>query len=187
MNDIRTWMNNEIDGFYVRLCYSSTSVWSQDCMDNCIQLFCTDISKTLTQFSWANLFKKMWLFIAHGYMNSELRNKINVFFYSKTNDPIGFISMGSHYCRTIYTYMLHAAELAQYLHYALFCDPWFLFEMIAPSLWQTFYSYPDSNVHGANMGPTWVLSAPDGPHVGPMNLAIRVVIARNPIQYMYVI
>ena len=31
---------------------------------------------------------------------------------------------------------------------------------------------PDSKVHGANMGPTWVLSAPDGPHVGPMNLAI---------------
>ena len=30
----------------------------------------------------------------------------------------------------------------------------------------------DSKVHGANMGPTWVLSAPDGPHVGPMNLAI---------------
>ena len=29
--------------------------------------------------------------------------------------------------------------------------------------------YPDSNVHGANMGPTWVLSAPDGPRVGPMN------------------
>ena len=24
-----------------------------------------------------------------------------------------------------------------------------------------------------NMGSTWVLSAPDGPHVGPMNLAIR--------------
>ena len=32
---------------------------------------------------------------------------------------------------------------------------------------------PDSKVHGANMGPTWDLSAPDGPHVGPMNLAIR--------------
>ena len=28
-------------------------------------------------------------------------------------------------------------------------------------------------IHGANMGPTWVLSAPDGPHVGPMNLASR--------------
>ena len=32
---------------------------------------------------------------------------------------------------------------------------------------------PDSKVHGAHMGPTWVLSAPNGPHVGPMNLAIR--------------
>ena len=35
--------------------------------------------------------------------------------------------------------------------------------------------FPDSKVHGANMRPTWVLSAPDGPHVGPMNLAIIVV------------
>ena len=34
---------------------------------------------------------------------------------------------------------------------------------------------PDSKVHGANIGPTWVLSAADGPHVGPMNLAIREV------------
>ena len=31
----------------------------------------------------------------------------------------------------------------------------------------------ESKVHGANMGPTWVLSAPDGPHVDPKNLAIR--------------
>ena len=40
--------------------------------------------------------------------------------------------------------------------------------------WFTLVSYPDSKVHGAKMGPTWVLSAPDGPHVGLMNLAIRV-------------
>ena len=33
-------------------------------------------------------------------------------------------------------------------------------------------SNPDSKVHGANMGPTWVLLAPGGSHVGPMNLAI---------------
>ena len=33
--------------------------------------------------------------------------------------------------------------------------------------------YPDSKVHWAYMGPTWVLSSPGGPHVGPMNLAIR--------------
>ena len=32
---------------------------------------------------------------------------------------------------------------------------------------------PDNKVHGANIRPTWVLSAPDGPHVGPMSLAIR--------------
>ena len=32
---------------------------------------------------------------------------------------------------------------------------------------------PDSKVQRANMGPTWVLSAPDGPHVGSMNLALR--------------
>ena len=33
-------------------------------------------------------------------------------------------------------------------------------------------SSPDSKVHGANMGPTWVLPAPYGPHVGPMNFTI---------------
>ena len=41
------------------------------------------------------------------------------------------------------------------------------------------YHNPDSKVHGANMGPNWVLSAPDGPHVGPINLVIRVVIYQN--------
>ena len=37
------------------------------------------------------------------------------------------------------------------------------------------YYNPDRQVHGANMRPIWVLSAPDGPHVGPMNFAIRKV------------
>ena len=31
---------------------------------------------------------------------------------------------------------------------------------------------PDSKVHGANMGPSWGLSSPGGPYVGPMNLPI---------------
>ena len=35
-------------------------------------------------------------------------------------------------------------------------------------------TFPDSKVHGANTGPTWVLSAPAGPHVGPKDFAIRV-------------
>ena len=39
-------------------------------------------------------------------------------------------------------------------------------------------SCPDSNIQGAN---TSVLSAPDGPHVGPMNLAFRVVLRQKRI------
>ena len=34
--------------------------------------------------------------------------------------------------------------------------------------------YPDSNVHGANMGPIWGRQDPGGPHVGPMDFAIWV-------------
>ena len=33
----------------------------------------------------------------------------------------------------------------------------------------------DITVHVPNMGPTWVLLAPGGPHVGPMKLAIMVL------------
>ena len=51
---------------------------------------------------------------------------------------------------------------------------------MSPRILQT-RAYPDSKAHGANMGPTWVLSAPDGPHVGPMNLAIRVLLHRWPV------
>ena len=42
------------------------------------------------------------------------------------------------------------------------------------SLQNSSYRIPESKIHGANMGPTSVLSAQDGPHVGPMSLAIRV-------------
>ena len=28
------------------------------------------------------------------------------------------------------------------------------------------YILPDNKVHGANIGSAWVLSAPDGPHIG---------------------
>ena len=34
--------------------------------------------------------------------------------------------------------------------------------------------YPDSKVHGANMGPIWGRQDPGGPHVGPMNFVIWV-------------
>ena len=36
----------------------------------------------------------------------------------------------------------------------------------------SFKEYPDSKVHGANMGPIWGRQDPGGPHVGPMNFAI---------------
>ena len=52
---------------------------------------------------------------------------------------------------------------------------------MSPLQWGDLKTYPDSKVHGANMGPTWVLSAPDGPHVGPMSLAIRVWIVYRTI------
>ena len=39
----------------------------------------------------------------------------------------------------------------------------------------TIHYNPDSRVHGVSMGPTWALSAPDGPCVGPMNHAIKEV------------
>ena len=51
------------------------------------------------------------------------------------------------------------------------------YETLSHPLWR--HCNVDSKVHGANMGPTWVLSAPDGPHVGPMNLAIREVLSQT--------
>ena len=35
-------------------------------------------------------------------------------------------------------------------------------------------AYPDSKVHGANVGPVWGRQDPGGPHVGPMDFSIRV-------------
>ena len=42
--------------------------------------------------------------------------------------------------------------------------------------------YPDSKVHGANMGSIWVRQDPGGPHVGPVNLAIWV--CRDILEFM---
>ena len=46
-------------------------------------------------------------------------------------------------------------------------------------VWYQLILFPDSKVHGANMGLTWVLSAPGGPRVGPIDLAIRVEIIES--------
>ena len=36
-------------------------------------------------------------------------------------------------------------------------------------------AYPDSKVHGANMGPIWGRQDPGEPHVGPMIVSIWVI------------
>ena len=37
------------------------------------------------------------------------------------------------------------------------------------------HGYPDSKVHGADIGPTWGRRDPGGPHVGHVNLVILVL------------
>ena len=66
--------------------------------------------------------------------------------------------------------MFHTEDIHKNIH----CE-WRAIGAVVISLEQMLerYWYPDSKVHGANMGPTWVLSAPDGAHGVPMNLAIR--------------
>ena len=46
-----------------------------------------------------------------------------------------------------------------------------------------FFRFPDNKVHGANMGPTWVLSALDGPHVGAMTLLSGLCFRQHELQY----
>ena len=87
------------------------------------------------------------------------------------------------------------AKIKQYFHFLLFVNlvPWLLMtwwqkepvhqqQWYWPSYLEIFWfqhhkgsnhDSPDSKVRGANMAPTWVLSAPDVPHVCPMNLAIK--------------
>ena len=95
----------------------------------------------------------------------------------RKNTPMPYLSINSlwpfdpiscsNLSRTKEYRQLQALTMAIRRYVPLFC-------VVAPRA----MNYPDSKVHGANMGSTWVLSAPDGPHVGPMNLAIRVVAKR---------
>ena len=47
------------------------------------------------------------------------------------------------------------------------------FSLLLHEQWGNLIKTPDSKVHVANMGLTWVLSAPAGPHVDPMNFVTR--------------
>ena len=77
-----------------------------------------------------------------------------------------YLILSSRWCQTV-------TQMIAIHHYCLMCKN----EVIRKCVWDSHFAVqetiPDIKVHGANMGPTWVLSAPDGPHDGPMNLAIR--------------
>ena len=49
---------------------------------------------------------------------------------------------------------------------------------LSGELWskRTLENYPDSKVHGANMGPIWGRQDPGGSHIGPINFAIWVLL-----------
>ena len=51
----------------------------------------------------------------------------------------------------------------------------YIFFVISLTKLLNCWAFPDNKVHGAIIGPTLALLAPGGPHIGPMNLAIRVV------------
>ena len=44
--------------------------------------------------------------------------------------------------------------------------------------------FPDNKFHGANMGPIWGRQDPGGPHFGPMNFDIWVVMGANSNTYI---
>ena len=77
-------------------------------------------------------------------------------------------------CKLYYFYILGVSHLNRgcTIHKLLLNEPrLFHQQCVFGENYTTVYPY--NKVHGANMGPTWVLSAPHGPHVGPMDLAIR--------------
>ena len=59
-------------------------------------------------------------------------------------------------------------------HHIESCASWIVVIFGSGNMFTTRSQYiSESKVHLVNMGPIWVLSAPDGPLVDPMNLAIR--------------
>ena len=62
---------------------------------------------------------------------------------------------------------------------ALYCGQYDMILHVAQQCWSWIVGQksPDSKAHGANMGgPIWDRQDPGGPHVGPMNFAIWVIL-----------
>ena len=76
----------------------------------------------------------------------------------------------------------YSSLVESFLNFVLYMVAWLLcpkqnHRRIRQELWpnQFLGFYPDSEIHGANVGPTAGRQDPGGPHVGHMNLAIWVV------------
>ena len=100
------------------------------------------------------------LFSSHHYLTSLEQAKLSVGNWAWTNFHIFCFTAQNKSNHNIYQF--HTERNLGILPVGL---EWFI--QVAA------YSSPDSKVHGADMGPTLVLSAPDGAHDGPINLAIR--------------
>ena len=120
-------------------------------------------------FSWTSSTK----LLGDGFQNqderygAQARALLNSQFKSKHHNKINAIPAQYHYHYKIFSQGATNTHSAS----GIFIQP----RLNAKFVKRPRDDTPDSKVHGANMGPTWVLSAPNRPHVGPMNLAIRDV------------
>ena len=73
-------------------------------------------------------------------------------------------------CKTVVSVRCEMQEMSQSYNSVTIRLNWDFSYKYKYALPNPTIKYPDSKDHGANMGPTWDLSAPGGPHVGSMNL-----------------
>ena len=90
--------------------------------------------------------------------------------YVKTLFLWCFVKMVSHHCECLFKNREVSRWFAKYDKHPQRNSPSHVSQYV-----RIYEMYPDSKVYRARMGPTWVLSAPDGPHVGHMNFAIMLL------------
>ena len=71
------------------------------------------------------------------------------------------------YIMTVYVLYDYSRHLQNHQTSPYFC--WH-FDAVSKPIKPGLNTYTDSKVHGANMGPTWVMLYPGGPHIGPWTL-----------------
>ena len=77
----------------------------------------------------------------------------------------------------IYAYVHRPTEIIMHIYqtdkkFSWQIELWVTWYNVAHKYFHGFVMFPESKVLVAYVGPTWVMSAPGGPHVDPINLAI---------------